>query len=59
MKIEKRGGEDVELRKKEAENVFLSQSIRFRTPFYIFHSSFILLGLTCVIQCRRGKDVIS
>jgi hypothetical protein len=29
MKIEKRGGEDVELRKKEAENVFLSQSIRF------------------------------
>jgi hypothetical protein len=39
--------------------VFLSQSIRFWTPFYIFHSSFILPDLTYFIQRRRDRDVIS
>jgi hypothetical protein len=47
------------IKEEEAENVFLSQSIRFRTPFCIFHSSFILPGLTYFIQRRRDRDVIS
>jgi len=47
------------IKEEEAENVFLSHNIRFRTPFCIFHSSFILPVLTYFIQCRRDRDVIS
>jgi len=49
--------EDVELRNKK-QIMCLSQSIRFRTPSYIFILHFILPDLTCFIQCKRGRNVI-
>lgn len=46
------------IKEEEANNVFISQSIRFWTPFCIFLPSFILLDLTCFMQRMRGRNII-